>query len=153
MAYKEQGYDVKIARLALAYGPGTKKGDTRVINQFIEQALTTHQIVMRDGGSALRTYCYVEDVAEMMLDILFKGKDVVYNVGGDTRVTIGSLARNIASLTDSVVLGGLTPDEGAPSDVQLDMTKTLVEFPREFTSLLTGLSKTINYQKQLYGFK
>jgi len=39
MAYKEQGYDVKIARLALAYGPGTKKGDTRVINQFIEQAL------------------------------------------------------------------------------------------------------------------
>ena len=106
MAYKEQGYDVKIARLALAYGPGTKKGDTRVINQFIEQALTTGKIQMKDKGESWRTYCYVEDVAEMMLDILFKGKDVVYNVGGDTRVTIDSLARAIATLTDSTVHHG-----------------------------------------------
>jgi UDP-glucuronate decarboxylase len=72
MAYKEQGYDVKIARLALAYGPGTKKGDTRVLNELIEQALTTGRIKLRDDGSAKRTYCYVEDACEMMLNILFK---------------------------------------------------------------------------------
>ena len=36
-AYREQGYYVKIARLALAYGPGTKAHDTRVINEFIEK--------------------------------------------------------------------------------------------------------------------
>lgn len=151
MAYKEQGYDVKIARLALAYGPGTKKGDTRVINQFIEQALTTGKIQMKDKGEAWRTYCYVEDVAEMMLDILFKGKDVVYNVGGDTRVTIDSLARAIATITDSTVHHGTESLVGAPDDVRLDMTHTLTEFPKTFTSLLTGLSKTINYQKELYG--
>ena len=151
MAYSEQGYDTKIARLALAYGPGTKKGDTRVINQFVEQALTTGKIQMKDKGDAYRTYCYVEDVAHMMLDILFKGKDVVYNVGGDTRVTIDSLARAIAMFTDSTVHHGADALVGAPDNVRLDMTHTLAEFPRQFTPLSIGLSKTIMYQKELYG--
>jgi nucleoside-diphosphate-sugar epimerase len=150
MAYKEQGYDVKIARLALAYGPGTKKGDTRVINQFIEQALTTGEIKMKDGGTARRTYCYVEDVAQMMLDVLFKGRDCVYNVGGDTKVTIYSLAHSIGLLTKSKVISGEGGLDGAPDDVCLDMTKTLNEFPRKFVGLLEGLSKTVEYQKQLY---
>jgi nucleoside-diphosphate-sugar epimerase len=151
MAYREQGYDVKIARLALAYGPGTKKGDTRVINQFIEQALTTGKIKMKDKGEARRTYCYVDDVVHMMLDILFKGKDCVYNVGGETNVTIDSLARAICTITDATLESGTESLQGAPDDVRLNMTKTLTEFPRKFVGLLEGLTSTIYYQKKLYG--
>lgn len=150
MAYKEQGYDVKIARLSLAYGPGTKKGDTRVLNQFIEQALTTKKIKLLDDGSALRTYCYVKDAAEMMLDILFKGKDVVYNVGGYSEVSILDLANTIATMTDAEVFVGDKHLEGSPESVKLDMTKTTTEFPRSFTSMYAGLTKTIEYQKKLY---
>lgn len=167
MAYKEQGYDVKIARLALAYGPGTKKGDTRVLNQFIEQALTIGEIRMKDNGNALRTYVYVEDAARMMLNILFKGKDTVYNVGGESRTTIKDLASAISSLTkvnfyynlavneDNLIKMGLSPgliaNEGAPDDVKSDMAKTLGELPMKLTSLDDGLKKTIEYQKTLYG--
>lgn len=153
MAYREQGYDVKIARLALAYGPGTKKGDTRVLNQFIEQALTTGEIRMKDQGDAVRTYCYVDDAVSQMLNILFKGKDVVYNVGGDSTTDIYMLAKNIAFITDSKVVIGGGGLSGAPEDVRLDMTKTLAEFPMEFTSMVEGLMKTIEYQKELYGIK
>lgn len=150
MAYKEQGYDIKIARLALAYGEGTKKGDTRVLNQFIEQALTTGRIKMMDGGEAVRTYCYVQDAAEMMLDILFKGKDIVYNVGGFSTTTIADLAYTIGGMTGANVILGENSMTGAPSDVKLDMTKTLTEFPRDFVSMYDGLTKTIEYQKKLY---
>lgn len=150
MAYKEQGYDVKIARLALAYGPGTKKGDTRVLNQFIEQALTTGKIKLMDDGSAKRTYCYVEDAAEMMLDILFKGKDVVYNIGGFSDVSIADLAYNIALQTNATVELGKKGLEGSPANVKLDMTNTLAEFPRDFVTLTDGLHETIKYQKELY---
>ncbi len=151
MAYKEQGYDVKIARLALAYGPGTKKGDTRVINQFIEQALTTGKIIMKDRGTAIRTYCYVDDAVKQMLSILFNGQSVVYNVGGKSRVSIGLIAEKISAITDAKVFLGIEPVHGAPDDVCLNMEKTLKEFPTEFTNLEEGLIKTINYQKQLYG--
>lgn len=150
MAFKEQGYDVKIARLALAYGEGTKKGDTRVLNQFIEQALTTGEIKVKDAGEAIRTYGYVEDVAKQLLNILFKGKDVVYNVGGQSTTTIAALALKIGELTGAKVSFGSDKIEGAPDNVKLDLTKVLTEFPMNFISLEEGLKRTINYQKQLW---
>ena len=153
MAYSEQGYDVKIARLALAYGPGTKKGDTRVLNQLIEQALVNKKIQLLDAGHASRTYCYVDDVAELMLRILFTGQSTVYNVGGDSTVSIKGLAEMIQEITkcESVTYGTSKGLIDAPPDVKLNMTKTLSEFPLKFTPLMEGLTRTIEYQKQLYG--
>ena len=150
MAYREQGYDVKIARLALAYGEGTKKHDTRVLNQFIEQALTKGEIKLLDRGEALRTYCYVQDVAEMMLDILFKGTQPVYNVGGISRVTVRELAEKIGEITGAKITLGEKGLKGAPEDVRLDLALTLTEFPRSFVSLDDGLKRTIDFQKKLY---
>ena len=40
----------KSARLCLAYGPGTKKNDKRVLNQFIEKAIILNSIKMNDEG-------------------------------------------------------------------------------------------------------
>lgn len=153
MAYKEQGYDVKIARLALAYGQGTKKGDTRVLNQFIEQALITKEIRLKDDGSAIRTYCYIDDAVEMLLKILFEGKDCVYNVGGISTLTIKDVAEYIGEITKSTVILGNTALEGSPDSVKLDLDKYLVEFPKTFVDFGTGIQKTIEYQKQLYGIK
>lgn len=152
-AYREQGYDVKIARLALAYGEGTKKGDTRVINQFIEQALTTGEIRMKDKGEAMRTYLYVEDCAQMMLNILFKGTQPVYNVGGaNHEVSIAGMAQLIASMTGAKVIPGDKGLDGAPDKVEMSVGLYCTEFPDyKFTPFTEGLLKTINYQKQLYG--
>lgn len=149
-AYRELGYDIKIARLALAYGPGTKKGDTRVLNQFIEQALTNKVISMRDKGEAIRTYCYVEDAADMLLNILFKGTQPVYNVGGMDMVSIRGLADMIGKITKVGVTTGAGGLDGAPEEVDMSMALTLTEFPRTFISLEEGLKRTIEYQKQLY---
>jgi UDP-glucuronate decarboxylase len=150
MAYKEQGYDVKIARLALAYGPGTKKGDTRVINQFIEEALTKKEIRMLDDGSAVRTYCYVDDAVYLLLAILFEGKDCVYNVGGWSKVSVKDIANHVGFITHAKVIEGKKRLEGSPDSVELDLTKTLTEFPHKFLDFGIGIQKTINYQKQLY---
>lgn len=143
MACKEQGFDVKIARLALAYG-ATKLGDTRVLNQFIEQGLTG-TITLKDSGKAIRTYCYVEDAAELMLKILFFGKDVVYNVGGFSTVSIAELAKEIGSQMNANVIIPKTEEgiTGAPENVCLDMSHTLTEFDQHFTPLSIGLKKTI----------
>ncbi len=143
MAHKEMGVDVKIARLALAYGH-TKLGDTRVLNQFIEQGLKG-TITLKDAGTALRTYCYVQDAVELMWKILLQGKDVVYNVGGFSTITIADLAKEIGKLMNAKVIipqddKGLT---GAPDNVSLDMEHTLIEFDQHFTPLNRGLKLTI----------
>lgn len=151
-AYRKSGWDVKIARLALAYGPGTKENDTRVLNKFIQQGFDG-QITLRDGGEAIRTYLYIQDAVDLLWKILLNGRDSVYNVGGFSTLTIKELAEEIgrlmnANVTIPQINTGLSD---APQDVHLDMKKTLKEFTQGFTSLDKGLKKTIAYQKQLYG--
>lgn len=151
--YRRLGINAKSARLSLAYGPGTKQHDKRVLNNFIEKALTKGKIDMLDQGEAKRTYCYITDAVEILWKILLFGKDNVYNVGGTSRTTIAELAKLIAKeIGVSVVFPKNSSDFlGAPDDVYLDLTKVKQEFGKlKFVSLKDGIKTTINWQKNLY---
>lgn len=153
MAFREQGYDVKIVRLALAYGPGTKKGDTRVLNQFIEEGLMDGNIKVKSNGNLLRRYIYVDDAASLVIRILFDGRDIVYNVGGDeSAMTINGIAMLVAGqIGCSHSWNTSDIDASAPDAVSLDMSRTLAEFPMDMIPFREGLKRTVEYQKQLYG--
>ncbi len=151
-AFRSKGVNAKSARLSLAYGPGTKKNDARVLNSFIQKALGG-KITLMDHGRARRTYCYVSDAVEMLWHILFNGEDAIYNVGGTSKTTIADLARKIGKLADVPVI---FPKEdvgikGAPKDVSIDMTKTTTQFKKtDFVSLDVGLARTLEWQRTLY---
>ncbi|MCX5699130.1 MAG: NAD-dependent epimerase/dehydratase family protein [Candidatus Omnitrophica bacterium] len=152
-AYRQKGIEAKSARLSLAYGPGTRDGDKRVINEFIRKGLE-EGISLLDQGQAKRTYCYVSDAIEIMWNILFRGSDAIYNVGGSSKITIRELAQKIGGYLKvpvtypASVLEGLI---GAPEDVFLDMSKAEHEFnKKEYVDLTQGLRKTIEWQKLLY---
>jgi UDP-glucuronate decarboxylase len=152
--YRKKGYNAKSARLCLAYGPGTRSGDRRVLNNFIEKALVANEIRLLDKGDAKRTYCYVSDAVHMMWRILLEGKECVYNVAGYSTVTIAELARLVGEISDVNVI---FPDKdadgipGAPEDVRLDISRYSSEFGiREFLDLENGLKNTIDWQRSLY---
>jgi len=148
--YRGKGVNAKSARLALAYGPGTREGDTRVMNVFIRKALNGEPINLLDQGKVKRTYCYVADTVEILWDILLYGKDPVYNVGGISRITIGDLALKIGNYLNVPVVFPDKSNElvGAPDDVYLDMTKVKNEFNKtDFIPIDDGLSRTIEWQK------
>lgn len=151
--YRKLGINAKSVRVSLVYGPGTKRKDARVLNNFIEKALTTGEIELLDKGKAKRTYCYISDAAEMFWKILFFGKEPLYNVGGTSRVTIAELAQLIAKQTGVPVKFPKVSKgiKSAPDDVYLDLTKIRKEFKKvNFTSLDKGLKTTIEWQKKLY---
>lgn len=152
-AYREKGADAKSVRLSLAYGPGTKAGDRRVLNNFIYKGICG-EIDLLDRGLANRTYCYVSDAVEIMWNVLLKGGDAVYNIGGDSKITIGDLAKKIGKhMNVPVVFPENTENSvvGAPEDVSLDMSKVKSEFKKtKFISLDDGLAKTIEWQRELY---
>lgn len=153
-AYRSQGVNAKSARLALAYGPGTRKGDMRVINNFIEKGLQG-EIALMDQGVAKRTYCYISDAIELMWNILLKGKEPIYNVGGNSKTTIANLAKQVGNMMDVPVIfpeGQNLALEGAPKEVSLDISLAEREFnKKEFISLKDGLKSTIQWQKLMYG--
>lgn len=151
-AYRQNGTEAKSARLALAYGPGTKLGDKRVLNSFIEKGLQG-KIDLLDQGTAKRTYCYITDAVEYLWKILLLGKEPVYNVGGNSKVTIKELADKIGAYTGAKIYLPKNSDglSGSPENVWLDMTKSGKEFDKKsYVGLDEGLKRTIDWQKILY---
>jgi UDP-glucuronate decarboxylase len=153
-AYRARGIDAKSARLSLAYGPGTRPGDKRVINSFIQRALREKRIRLLDRGEAKRTYCYIADAVIMMWRILLEGKAPIYNVGGTSSTTIAGLAQLIGKLLNvpvDIPLETSVGMLGAPDDVRLDLTKFFNEFgPINFMGLQEGVARTIEWQKAIY---
>lgn len=151
--YKEKGFDVKIIRLSLAYGPGTKKNDKRVLNSLIQKGLLNEQIELLDMGHAIRTYCYITDVIEMFWNIFLYGKSTIYNVGGKSITSIYDLSKIIGEkLNKNVILPKENKHQsGNPNIVNVSIKKYIDEFNKnEFVKLEDGLDKTINWQKKLY---
>lgn len=152
-AYRQKGIEAKSARLSLAYGSGTKEGDKRVINEFIQKGLKS-RISLLDQGQAKRTYCYVSDAIEIMWNILFRGREAVYNAAGHSGVTILDLAQKIGDYLKAPVTRPAQKPKGlagAPKEVFLDMSKAEHEFnKKEYVDLTEGLRRTIEWQKLLY---
>lgn len=153
-SYKKSGYDVKIARLSLAYGPFTKKGDLRVLNSLIEKGLNNENITLMDDGSSIRTYCYITDVIEMFWNILLKGQETVYNVGGFSNISIKQLAETIGNKLDKQVITspslGLV---GSPKIVNISVEKYINEFNKtNFINMEEGLDKVIQWIKYINNY-
>jgi nucleoside-diphosphate-sugar epimerase len=157
IARKENKVHATSVRLSLAYGPGTKKNDSRVLNNLISKAILENRIKLLDSGNSIRTYCYVSDAVEMIFGAMIHGKNPVYNIGGKSRVTIKELAEKISKLTNTEITipesdNGL---EGAPLDVQLNIDSILEIFPKNsFVDISDGLEKTISWQiSNIYNIK
>lgn len=144
---------VRIARIALAYGPGVRASDKRVLYNFIQKGLQG-TIDMMDRGEARRTYCYVADTVSLLWNILLKGKEIIYNVGGHSHVTIRELADLVAqNLKAKVVIPQEVPGvQGAPQDVFLDMTKAENEFGKStYVPIEIGIQQTVSwYEENLF---
>jgi UDP-glucuronate decarboxylase len=155
-AYRTQGLRAIAARLGDIYGPGTRPHDQRALNSFIEQALTQGHINLRDQGAALRSYCYVTDAVESLLDILILGREQVYNVSAPYQSSIRELALLIGNLTGAPVSFPATSNEvpGAPPALSLDLSLLDGEFHKtNYLSLDQGLIRTIAWQRDLYAIE
>jgi dTDP-glucose 4,6-dehydratase/UDP-glucuronate decarboxylase len=89
----------------------------------------------------------------MMLNIIFYGKSLVYNLGGQSRLTILELANIIGEITEAEVLLPEIPQTitGNPKIVNISIDKYFIEFGnKKFIPIKEGLIKTINWQKKLY---
>lgn len=137
------------ARLALAYGPGVKENDSRVIYNFIQSGVLTGEISLKDSGTAMRTYCYVLDAVEMILSIIKRGEHPIYNVGGKSRISIAELAKKVALLTNAklhIPTNSQSFLSSAPNDVWLDLTRVSEISPTStFIDIDDGLSRTISW--------
>jgi nucleoside-diphosphate-sugar epimerase len=145
--------NIKILRLSLAYGPGTKKDDQRVLNSLIYKGLSNDTINLLDDGSSLRTYGYISDIIEMFWNILLFGKHKVYNLSGISKTSILQLAEIIGKeLNKKIVISdNIHNIVGSPKNVNLSLDRYFSEFDKKsFIDLQQGIKNTIKWQRKLY---
>jgi len=150
---EQEGINAKIIRLSLAYGPGTQENDMRVVNSLIQKVITEDNIRLMDAGQAVRTYCYITDVIEMLFNVMLFGKDSTYNVGGLTSCTILEIAQMIGKAYNKEVIPSINENElqGNPKIVNISIEKYINEFNKtNFVPLNEGLHNTIMWQTKLY---
>ena len=143
--------DGKAIRLCLAYGPGSKKNDGRVLYQFINRSIKNKKLEVQDSGLAKRKYIYILDAIKMMLNIIVFGKETTYNIAGQEGVTIKSLAKKITDIFNiKLQIKNNDALPGSPADISLSIKRYIDEFGKiNLTKIDDGLKKTIEWHKLL----
>ena len=152
MAYNRyHGLDTRIARIFNTYGPRMRADDGRVVPNFVAQALRRAPLTVYDDGMRTRGFCFVDDLIEGVVRLLYSGETGPVNLGNPDEITILDLAHRVLALTNSDSrLEFVTPADARTADDPKvrcpDISKArrvLCWQPR--VSLDDGLRQTITY--------
>lgn len=149
MAYhRYHNLDTHIARIFNTYGPRMRLDDGRVVPNFICQALAGKPLTIYGDGSQTRSFCYVDDLVDGLVKLLFSNETLPVNIGNPTEMTILELAEAINEIVGNPAGVTFMPDARAPADPQRrkpDITRAekLLGW-KPTTDLETGLRKTID---------
>jgi len=152
--HESNGVDVKIIRIFNTYGPKMEPDDGRVVSNFIMQAIKGEDITIFGDGKQTRSFQYVSDLVEGMIQMMATEKDFIgpVNIGNPVEFTMLELAENVIELTKSkskiihLPLPKDDPTQRQP-DISLALKKLNSWYPK--IELKDGLADTIAYFEQL----
>lgn len=150
---RQHGLDIRVLRIFNTYGPRMDLYDGRVVSNFIVQALKNDPITIYGDGSQTRSFCYVDDMVDIMTRFMNGPDDLPgpMNAGNPSEYSIKQLAEQIIDITGSasrLVYRDLPfddPTQRCP-DIRLAREKFSWE-PR--VALSEGLVRTVAYFESL----
>jgi UDP-glucuronate decarboxylase len=100
--HRQNGVDVRIARIFNTYGPRMLENDGRVVSNFIVQALRGEPLTVYGAGNQTRSFCYVDDLVEALIRLM-NAEDVhePINLGNPGEFTIKELADEVIKICRS----------------------------------------------------
>jgi UDP-glucuronate decarboxylase len=153
--HRQNGVDIRIARIFNTYGPHMARDDGRVVSNFICQALTGEDITLYGEGSQTRSFCFVSDSVAGLMRLMFVEPErcidmsCPVNLGNPVEFTIRELAEKILEMTHSKSKISFRPlPENDPRQRKPDIErakKVLSWSPK--VSIEEGLVPTIEYFK------
>ena len=149
MDYRRQnGVDVRIARIFNTYGPNMCPDDGRVVSNFIVQALQGHDITVYGEGEQTRSFCYCDDLIEGFIRMMNQDETTgPMNIGNPSEFTILELAEKVIKLTGSqskIIHQTLPSDDPKQRQPDITQARQVLDWEPKY-SLDEGLKPTIAY--------
>ena len=153
MDYRRQnGVDVRIARIFNTYGPNMCPDDGRVVSNFIVQALQGHDITVYGEGEQTRSFCYCDDLIEGFIRMMNQDATIgPMNIGNPSEFTILELAEKVINLTGSqskIIHEALPSDDPKQRQPDITQARQVLDWEPKY-SLDEGLKPTIAYFDKL----
>ena len=147
--YKQYGVDIKVIRIFNTYGPRMSINDGRVVSNFIVQALRGENITVYGKGDQTRSFCYVDDLVEGIVNFMNLSGDETgpINLGNPGEFTILELAEKVLKLTNSkseIIFSDLPQNGPMQRKPVIERAQRLIKFSPQI-NLEAGLVKTIEY--------
>lgn len=156
MAYHRfHGIDTRIVRIFNTYGPRMHIDDGRVVPNFLQQALKGEALTVYGDGNQTRSFCYVDDLVEGIIKLLYSDEHEPVNIGNPSETTILKFARTINQIVGNPAGIVFKPDlrgEGDPQRRQPDISRAQAILSWEpKVDLDEGIQRTLPYFKGAMG--
>jgi dTDP-glucose 4,6-dehydratase len=154
MAYhRYHQVETRIVRIYNTYGPRMRLNDGRALPAFMSQGLRGEDVTVFGDGSQTRSFCYVDDLVEGIMRLLWSDENLPVNIGNPTEISIKEFAERVIELTGSkskVVYRDLPVDD--PKVRQPDITKARKLLGWEpKVDLASGLKRTLTSFQERVG--
>jgi UDP-glucuronate decarboxylase len=150
--HRQNGVDVRIARIFNTYGPNMCPGDGRVVSNFIVQALQGQNITVYGEGQQTRSFCYCDDLIEGFIRFMNQDETIgPINIGNPSEFTILELAERVIKMTGSqskIIHEVLPSDDPKQRKPDITQARKVLGWEPKY-SLDEGLKPTIAYFDKL----
>lgn len=146
--FNNKDVNFQILRLGHVYGEGEEKYK-KVMPVMIKNALEGQDITIIGDGQALRTFIYIDDVADAIINSLKLKNSEIINIVGNEAVSIKTLAEMINSISGSGVLIKHTDSDLPNRNLCFNNQKLMSTLLNQLTSLENGLKREIDYMKRV----
>jgi UDP-glucose 4-epimerase len=116
---------ITILRYGIPYGPRARAG--AVVPIFVGKAMRGEPLTIAGDGMQFRKFVYVEDLAEgNMLALKSIGKNKIYNLDGNEKVTIKQIAETVQKVIGNVKIEYVParPGDFSGKEVSSQLAKT-----------------------------
>ena len=150
--HRQHALCIKVTRIFNTYGPRMHPNDGRVVSNFIVQALRNEDITIYGDGSQTRSFCYVDDLIEGLINTMATEDDFTgpINLGNPFECTVVELANKIIKLTSSkskIVFRPLPEDDPKQRRPDISVAQNKLNWNPRVT-LEEGLNSTVYYFKK-----
>ncbi len=153
MAYHRfHGVATRIVRIFNTYGPRMRVGDGRVVPTFICQALSGRPLTIFGDGSQTRSFCFVDDLVEGIVRLLFSEISEPVNIGNPEEMTVLAFAEAIRDLVDpsvSIERRALPVDDPKVRQPDITVARTRLGWSPRVT-LEEGLRRTVDHFREVH---
>ncbi len=155
MAYHRfHNVNTSIVRIFNTYGPRMDLEDGRALPNLLKQALLGQPLTVYGDGAQTRSFCYVDDLVNGIVSLLYSDEHMPVNIGNPVEMTILQFAEAINKITGNKA--GITYVDARsardPQRRQPDITRAREILKWEpKVDIEEGIRRTIPFFKQKLG--